>query len=84
MWRKNQKKDTKRNKNQISLGHGLVKKLIKNIIGLSPFEKKIHENLNLGKDKKALKISKKKICSIKRAKKKRDLINNFLREKSSS
>ncbi|ABW98266.1 rpl36 (nucleomorph) [Hemiselmis andersenii] len=70
MWRKNLKKITKKNKNPVSFGHGVVKKFIKNMVGLSPLEKKIYENLNLGKDKKALKTAKKKIGDIKRAKKK--------------
>mmetsp|Transcript_26601 Transcript_26601/g.51849 ORF Transcript_26601/g.51849 Transcript_26601/m.51849 type:complete len:86 (-) Transcript_26601:760-1017(-) len=84
MWRKNLNKITKKNRSSLSFGQGLVKKFVKNMIGLSPLEKKIYENLILGKDKKALKIAKKKLGDIKRSKKKRDSINYFLRTKSSS
>jgi len=58
-----------------------IKQIIKNVVGLSPYEVHIEALLKVGRDKKALKLAKKKLGNIKRAKKKREIVNSFLRNK---
>ncbi len=70
--------------NSITLKHCDVKNFIREFLGFSPYEKKIFEYISVGKDKKALKIAKKKLGNINRSKKKRDLINLFQRKKSAN
>ena len=84
MLSKNQKKHVENKTSGSIFKQGSVKKLIKEFLGLSPLEKKIYENLVLGKDKKALKIAKKKLGDIRRSRTKRDTVNYFLRTKQSS
>ncbi len=41
-----------------------VRDLIKEVAGLAPYEKRIIELLKVGKDKRALKVAKKKVSSL--------------------
>mmetsp|Transcript_28366 Transcript_28366/g.67269 ORF Transcript_28366/g.67269 Transcript_28366/m.67269 type:complete len:85 (+) Transcript_28366:31-285(+) len=60
-----------------------IKQLVREVAGLSPYEKHIEALLKVGRDKKALKLAKKRLGNIKRAKKKREILNHFLRTKKS-
>lgn len=40
-----------------------VRELVREVAGLAPYEKRIVELLKVGKDKRALKVAKKKVCS---------------------
>ncbi|KAF9624815.1 hypothetical protein IFM89_014200 [Coptis chinensis] len=50
--------------------------------GFAPYEKRITELLKVGKDKRALKVAKRKLGTHKRAKKKREEMSNVLRKLS--
>lgn len=81
------KNQFKMKKNKISspfTRQGSIKKIMREFLGLSPLEKKICENLTQGRDKKALKIAKKKLGEIKRARQKRESLNYFLRTQQAS
>lgn len=76
---KKQNKFPKKKVSESIFKQGSVKKLIKEFIGLSPLEKKIYDNIIQGRDKKALKLAKRKLGEIKRARSKRESVNYFLR-----
>lgn len=48
--------------------------------GFAPYEKRITELLKVGKDKRALKVAKRKLGTHKRAKKKREEMSGALRK----
>eukprot|EP00245_Coleochaete_scutata_P006430 TRINITY_DN20871_c0_g1_i1.p2 TRINITY_DN20871_c0_g1~~TRINITY_DN20871_c0_g1_i1.p2 ORF type:complete len:108 (+),score=33.12 TRINITY_DN20871_c0_g1_i1:61-384(+) len=57
-----------------------VRKLIREVVGFAPYEKRITELLKVGKDKRALKVAKKKLGTHLRAKRKREEMTNVLRK----
>lgn len=57
-----------------------VRSLIREVAGFAPYEKRITELLKVGKDKRALKVAKKKLGTHKRAKKKREEMSSVLRK----
>ncbi|XP_002987131.2 60S ribosomal protein L36-1 [Selaginella moellendorffii] len=61
-----------------------VRKLIREVVGFAPYEKRITELLKVGKDKRALKVAKRKLGSHLRAKKKREEMSTVLRKMRSS
>ena len=54
--------------------------LIREVAGFAPYEKRITELLKVGKDKRALKVAKRKLGTHKRAKKKREEMSSVLRK----
>ncbi|GAY42183.1 hypothetical protein CUMW_064830 [Citrus unshiu] len=61
-----------------------VKNLIREVAGFAPYERRITELLKVGKDKRALKVAKRKLGTHKRAKKKREEMSNALRKMRSA
>ncbi|GLJ32574.1 hypothetical protein SUGI_0655230 [Cryptomeria japonica] len=72
------------NKGKRSKRTDFVRKLIREVAGFAPYEKRITELLKVGKDKRALKVAKKKLGTHKRAKKKREEMSNVLRKMRSA
>ena len=58
-----------------------VKALISDLVGPSPLEKRVLEMLRYGKDKRALKLCKKRLGSITAAKKKRGKMEALMRRR---
>ncbi|XP_078168334.1 large ribosomal subunit protein eL36x-like isoform X2 [Carex rostrata] len=71
-------------KGQTSKRVHFVRNLIKEVAGFAPYEKRITELLKVGKDKRALKVAKRKLGTHKRAKKKREEMANVLRKMRSA
>ncbi|KAF9672444.1 hypothetical protein SADUNF_Sadunf11G0042400 [Salix dunnii] len=67
-------------KGKISKRVQFVRSLIREVAGFAPYEKRITELLKVGKDKRALKVAKRKLGTHKRAKKKREEMSNVLRK----
>ncbi|KAK3447193.1 hypothetical protein EUGRSUZ_A02774 [Eucalyptus grandis] len=61
-----------------------VRSLIREVAGFAPYEKRITELLKVGKDKRALKVAKRKLGTHKRAKKKREEMSSVLRKMRST
>ncbi|ERM95059.1 60S ribosomal protein L36-3 [Amborella trichopoda] len=61
-----------------------VRSLIREVVGFAPYEKRITELLKVGKDKRALKVAKRKLGTHKRAKKKREEMSSVLRKMRSA
>ncbi|KAJ0043609.1 hypothetical protein Pint_17468 [Pistacia integerrima] len=57
-----------------------VRNVIREVAGFAPYEKRITELLKVGKDKRALKVAKRKLGTHKRAKKKREEMSSVLRK----
>jgi len=58
----------------------MVRELVREVCGFAPYERRIMELLKVGKDKRALKVAKKKLGTHKRGKKKREEMAAALRK----
>lgn len=62
---------------------GTVKSIIQSVCGLAPYEKRIVELLRVGQSKeskKALKIAKSRLGTHSRGKRKRELLDNYIKD----
>ncbi|CAN6802739.1 unnamed protein product [Brassica oleracea] len=62
-----------------NLSH-VLRKQAREVAGFAPYEKRITELLKVGKDKRALKVAKRKLGTHKRAKRKREEMSSVLRK----
>jgi len=60
---------------------GMIRSLIRDVAGSAPYEKRLMELLKTGRDKRALKLAKRKLGTHLRGKKKREEMGNLLRKK---
>lgn len=42
----------------------IVREVVRDVAGLAPYERRVSELLKVGKDKRALKLCKKKVCAL--------------------
>jgi large subunit ribosomal protein L36e len=54
--------------------------LIREVVGFAPYEKRVLELIKNGKDKKARKLAKRRLGTLRRSKKKIDELNNVIVE----
>mmetsp|Transcript_2809 Transcript_2809/g.4475 ORF Transcript_2809/g.4475 Transcript_2809/m.4475 type:complete len:109 (-) Transcript_2809:77-403(-) len=59
-----------------------IRELIRDVVGSAPYEKRLMELLKVGRDKRALKLAKRKLGTHLRGKKKREEMGNLLRKMS--
>jgi len=57
-----------------------VKEVVREVVGFSPYEKRCMELMKVGRDKRAMKLLKHKLGTMKRAKVKRAMIDDELRK----
>ncbi|KAI3427967.1 hypothetical protein D9Q98_006357 [Chlorella vulgaris] len=58
----------------------LVRDIVKEVAGQAPYEKRLMELLKVGRDKRALKVAKRKLGTHKRGKAKREEMSALLRK----
>ena len=63
-----------------SKAHLFVKDVIREVCGYAPYERRVMELLRNGFDKRALRLTKRKLGSIKRAKAKREELNQLMQK----
>ncbi|CAN8065616.1 unnamed protein product [Agarophyton chilense] len=68
-------------KGKVTQRNVVVREVIREVCGFSPYEKRILELLRIGKDKRALKFAKKRLGTHLRAKRKREEMADALRSK---
>ncbi|MCO5566760.1 hypothetical protein L7F22_020440 [Adiantum nelumboides] len=71
-------------KGKLGTRTSFVRKLIREVVGFAPYEKRITELLKVGKDKRALKVAKRRLGTHLRAKKKREEMPAALRKQRSA
>lgn len=59
----------------------VVRSVVREVAGFSPYERRILELLRIGKDKRALKFAKRRLGTHLRAKRKREELSEALRKK---
>ena len=69
-------------KEKSSIRVHFVRNIIREVVSFAPYEKRITELLKIGKDKRALKVAKRKLGTHKRAKKKREEMSSVIRKMS--
>ncbi|KAL7071926.1 hypothetical protein ACQ4LE_008613 [Meloidogyne hapla] len=69
-----------RKKGRITKKTRIVREVVREVVGFSPYERRTMELLRISKDKKALKFLKKRIGQHVRAKRKRDEMQRILIE----
>lgn len=60
----------------------MIRELIREVAGSAPYEKRLIELLKNGRDKRALKLAKRKLGTHLRGKKKREEMGNLMRKSS--
>jgi len=60
----------------------MIRELVRDVVGNAPYEKRLMELLKVGRDKRALKLAKRKLGTHIRGKKKREEMGNLLRKMS--
>lgn len=65
-------------KGKTSKGVHFERNVIREVAGFAPYEKRIDALLKVGKDKRALKLAKRKLCTYERAKMKHGEMSNVL------
>lgn len=60
----------------------MIRDLVRDVAGSAPYEKRLMELLKVGRDKRALKLAKRKLGTHLRGKKKREEMGNLLRKMS--
>jgi large subunit ribosomal protein L36e len=60
---------------------GMIRDLIRQVAGSAPYEKRLVELLKNGRDKRALKLAKRKLGTHLRAKKKREEMGSLMRKR---
>ncbi|CAL52103.2 Ribosomal protein L36e [Ostreococcus tauri] len=61
---------------------GMIRSLIRDVAGSAPYERRLIELLKNGRDKRALKLAKRKLGTHLRGKKKREEMGNIMRKSS--
>eukprot|EP00163_Fabomonas_tropica_P027837 TRINITY_DN5485_c0_g4_i1.p1 TRINITY_DN5485_c0_g4~~TRINITY_DN5485_c0_g4_i1.p1 ORF type:complete len:105 (+),score=36.29 TRINITY_DN5485_c0_g4_i1:400-714(+) len=61
-----------------------VKKLVQEVTGFAPYERRVMELLKVGRDKRALKVLKNRLGGHSRAKRKREILGEVLREQAAA
>jgi large subunit ribosomal protein L36e len=67
-------------KGQLTKRTKFVRSLIREVVGFAPYEKRVLELLKNSKDKKARKLAKRRLGTLRRAKRKIEELNNVLVE----
>lgn len=58
-----------------------VRDVVREVTGFAPFERRVMELLKVGKDKRAMKMCKKRLGTMLRGKRKREELTNLMRKK---
>jgi large subunit ribosomal protein L36e len=66
-------------KGRLSKRVKFVREIVKEVAGLAPYEKRATELLKVGRDKRALKLCKRKLGTHLRAKRKREELSTIIR-----
>jgi len=69
-------------KGRLSKRIKMVREVVRDVVGYAPYEKRLVELLRVGRDKRALKVAKKKLGTHKRGKAKREEMGAVLRAQS--
>ncbi|KAK9819463.1 hypothetical protein WJX74_008799 [Apatococcus lobatus] len=67
-------------KGRLSKRVKFIREVVRDVAGLAPYERRVTELLKVGKDKRALKLCKRKLGTHLRAKRKREEMGELLRK----
>merc|ERR1712138_12806 len=69
-----------RKKGQLGKRVKFIRDVVREVVGFAPYEKRMMELLKVGKEKRALKLAKRRLGTHRRAKNKREEMGNSLRK----